>query len=96
MTRRRQQRLAAPGRDLEAEGGKLLTESVAAGEVGPPACGFRPGPLDPVEPPVRVLASRRRVLLLPRREFLKEAADRRQSPLLVLLEDHRSSLSIAS
>ena len=64
---RRQQRLAAPGRDLQTEGGKLLAESVATGEVRALGRSRGPRPLGPVEAPVRVLAPRRPVFALPPR-----------------------------
>ena len=92
---RREQRFAATGRDLEAEGGKPVAESVAAWVVGPPGHSPAPRPLHPVEPPFGILASRRPVLNPPLREPFKEAADRRQRPLLVFLQDHCSRLLIA-
>ena len=92
----REQRLAASGRDLEAERGKMLAEPVPAGLVTPSGYGPVPCSLHPVRTPVRVVFPRLFVLGPPLHQLRDEAAGLRDRTLLVFLQDHRSSLSMAS
>ena len=91
---RGQQRLPAPGRDLQAERGERVAHPGAPGAVGTADPGVAPGPPDPVHPPVGILLPGRLVLPPPPREPLHEVPDGRHRPLLVLLEDHPSSSSM--
>ena len=93
---RRQQRLAAAGRHLQAERRQRLAQAVAARQVR--AAGRRRLPRlpDPVEREVGIVRARLGRLPAPLRQPLDERADAVQRPLLVLLEDHRSSFSTDS
>ena len=92
-----QQGLAAAGRNFQAEGRQRFAEAVRARQIGPRGGrGLLPSLAHPVEVQVGIQLQRRGGLGAPFGQPFEKLPDGCQRAVLVVLEDHRASLSTVS